>query len=870
VRLASVLLAPKSVLRPGRLFLKIHNFLDLHQEPAVSLREVENLPDGETGAEGMADEEDALGVGHAQLAGDDVAREDVAVAINLRADTFLLVTLCGLFDHVLALVSRRSKRTTLPARSDAPDSRAGDVLSSEDSSSQESTSRWASLKDRWAVPGVCVFLAAIVWAIFGQTLHYEFVNFDDDDYVYENPEVAQGLTLRGIVWAFTHFRSANWHPLTWISHMVDCQFYGLDPGGHHLTNVLLHTASAILLFLVMRRMTGFPWRSAFVAAVFAVHPLRVESVAWVAERKDVLSGVFFMLTIAAYVRYARRPWSLARYGLVLFLFALGLMCKPMLVTLPLVLLLLDYWPLNRTATAAGGTITDRRDKNHSLIWKHLILEKLPLFGLAFASGVVTIFAQAGTIELLTGVSFPLQVGNALISWVAYVGQMFWPSDLTVLYPFAAARVGISRVVLSSALLAAISTGVFVLRRHRPYFLVGWLWYLIMLVPVSGILQVGFQARADRYTYLPQIGLYIFLTWLAVELTASWRNRHWVCGIGALVILAALIASARTQTAYWLDSETLWTRALACTRDNRIAHNSLGNVLLQKGNVDEAIPRYQRALEIDPNYAQAHNNLGTALFLRGDVDGAISHYQRALQIKPDDAEARLALGNALLQKGNADEAISQYQRALETNPGFAEAHNNLGNALFRKGNMDEARTHYQRALQIEPGYAVARFGLADVLLRIGSLDEAISQYKEALQITPNNAAAHCNLGQLLLQKGSAAEAISHYQKALEIKTDYAKAQNNLAWVLATCSQASLRNANKALALSQRANELTGNANPAVLRTLAAAYAEAGQFPEAVATAERALQLAETQSDSALADALRSEMKLYRAGIPFRLN
>ena len=798
-----------------------------------------------------------------------------------------------------------------------------------DSRSLESESRPAGLNDRWTIPGVCIFLAAIIWVVFGQTLGHEFVNYDDDLYVYENPAVTRGLTLQGIIWAFTHVHCSNWHPLTWVSHMLDCQFYGLSPGGHHLTNILFHTATAILLFLILRQMTGALWRSAFVAAVFAIHPLRVESVAWVAERKDVLSGLFFMLTIGAYARYAQRrsrvePSSLRSaasgsrepraqsvsaldprlpaldYCLVLLFFALGLMCKPMLVTLPLVLLLLDYWPLVRVA-GGGWRVTRFGVQVPQLsTLNHLLYEKLPLFGLAVASGMVTIFAQTKAIQSFEQISLPLRVGNALISYVAYLGQMFWPSGLAVLYPFAAMDVGVSGVVLSLVLLAGISAGAFVLR-HRRYFLTGWLWYLIMLAPVIGILQVGSQARADRYTYLPQIGLYVLLTWAVADLCAGWRHRRVVLGGCATILLVALIFCARVQTAYWRNSESLWTHTLACTSDNAIAHNNLGVTLLQKGKVDEAIVHYQKALQINPDHveahidfgnalikkgsvdeamvhyqkalqinpdsAKAHDNLGNALFKKGNVDEAIIHYQKALQIKPGSAETHYNLGNALLQKGNVDEAIVHYQMALQIKPDNTEAHNSLGGALLQKGKVDEAIPHFQKALQIKPDNAEACYNLGSALLQKGKVDEAIPHFQRALQIKPDNAEACYNLGNALLQKGRADEAITHYQKALQIKPNYLEVQNNLAWVLAVAPQALLRNGRQAVELALQANQLAGGENPIILRTLAAAYAEAGQFPEAVETAQRALQLAETQSNTALANAIRSQMKFYQAGSPF---
>jgi len=673
-------------------------------------------------------------------------------------------------------MSRRSKKKASQEKAAAAPSSAPASLKSE--------SRPAGLNGRWTVKGVCIFLAVIIWVVFGQTLGHEFFNCDDDAYVYENPVVQKGLTLQGIIWAFTHVCAFNWHPLTWLFHMLDCQLYGLNPGGHHLTNVLLHTAAAILLFLVLRRMTGFLWRSAFVAAVFAIHPLHVESVAWVAERKDVLSGVFFMLTLGAYVRYVEKskvqsPKSKVFYGLTLLFFTLGLMSKPMLVTLPFVLLLLDYWPLNRfglstlnsSASAYSyGATAPKRSEGGQLSTKRalrLILEKFPFFVLSAASCVVTIFAQTELIQPFEKFSLPLRVGNALISYVAYLGQMFWPVGLEVLYPFTAKGVEGSGVVLSVVVLAVISTGVLVLRR-RPYLLTGWLWYLIMLVPVIGIVQVGAQARADRYTYLPQIGLYLLLTWGAADLCAGWRHRRVVLGGCSTVILVALIFCARTQASYWRNSESLLTHTLACTSDNSIGHYNLGNALFQKGDVDEAITQYQKALQINPDYMEAHYNLGCAL----------------------------------IQKGRMDEAIIQYQKALQINPDNAEVHYNLGCALLQKGRMDEAITQYQKVLQIEP--------------------------------------------------------------------DNAEAQNKLAWVLATCPQASLRNGDKAVALAQRTNQLTGGGNPVALGTLAAAYAEAGRFPEAVETAQRALQLAETQSNTALADAIRSQLKSYQAGIPFHLH
>ncbi len=871
-------------------------------------------------------------------------------------------------------MSRRSKKKAPAVPSSVPASPAAEIPGEADSRPPESGSRPAGLHDRWTVPGICLFLAAITFAIFGQTVHDDFVNYDDSVYVYESAQVARGLTLNGIAQAFTHGSYDNWDPLTTMSHMLDCQFYGLNAGGHHLTNILLHTATAILLFLVLRQMTGALWRSAFVAAVFAIHPLRVESVAWVTERKDVLSGLFFMLTIGAYVRYARRPWSPARYGLVVLLFALGLMSKPMLVTLPFVLLLLDYWPLKRyshPALAAGGAGPVDLPGNFSVPLR-LIVEKIPLLVLSIALCVATVLVERFDIQSIEMCPLPLRIGNALVSYITYMWQMIYPAGLAVLYPYPAHGLPVWEIITAILVLASVSAGVFIWRRTRPYLLVGWLWYLIMLVPVIGIVQMGLQARADRYIYLPQIGLYVLLTWGAADLCAGWRHRRVVLGSLAAIVIASLSVDSCLQTAYWRNSESLWTHTLACTSDNFIAHNNLGNALLQKGKVEEAIAHFQKALQINPNYAEAHYNLGNVLLHKGSVDEAIIHYQRALQIKPDYAEdcynlgaalikrgsvddaianyrmalqikpnfaeAHYNLGNVLLQKGNLDEAIAHYQRALQINPdnaethynfgiallqkgnldeaiahfqkalqiapGYAEAHYNLGNALLKKGSVNEAITHYQKALQIKPDFAETHYNLGNVLLQKGNLDEAIAHYQKALQIKPDFAEAHNNLGNALLQEGNVDEAIAHFQKALQITPDLAKAHNNLgnallrkgnvddaiahyqralqitpdfaeaqkslAWVLATCPQASLRNGNKAVELAQRANQLTGDGNPVVLGTLAAAYAEAGRFPEAMATAQRALQLADARSNTSLAEALRSQLKLYQAGLPFHLH
>jgi protein O-mannosyl-transferase len=514
---------------------------------------------------------------------------------------------------------------------------------------------------------LCGFLLLAVALVFGRTVGHEFVNIDDGPYVYDNPVVLKGLTLEGFRWAFTTGHASNWHPLTWLSHMLDCQFYGLQPGGHHLTSVLLHGATVVVLFLVLWRMTGLLWRSAFVAAVFAVHPLRAESVAWVAERKDVLSGLFFVLTLWAYAGYARRPFSPVRYLTVAALFALGLMAKPMLVTLPFVLLLLDYWPLGRIGPAAG--------RPFSFPWP-VVAEKLPLLALTALSCAATFWAQGGAIATIDAIPISSRIANALVSFVAYIGSFFYPEGLAVFYPLQAGSLPTGKVAASTLTLAGISAAALVWRRRFPYLFVGWFWYVGMLVPVIGLLQVGSQSMADRYTYLPQIGLCLSVTWGGAQLAASGRYRRRACVAVSAAVVLILMGLGWRQTSYWRNSETLWIHTLDCTADNYEAHNSLGNVLTERGQFDAAIPHYQKALEIKPNYAAAHYNLGVVLSERGQNDAAVAHYLKALEIKPNYAEAHNNLGTALAERGQIDAAIAHFQKALEINPDYAGARDNL--------------------------------------------------------------------------------------------------------------------------------------------------------------------------------------------------
>ncbi len=494
-------------------------------------------------------------------------------------------------------------------------------------------------------------------------------------------------------------REANWHPLTWLSHMLDCQMFGLNrPGGHHLTNVLLHATSAVLLFLVLRAMTGDLWPSAFAAGLFAVHPLHVESVAWVSERKDVLSGLFFMLTIAAYVGYVRHPFSLLRYLLVTVLFALGLMSKPMLVTLPFVLLLLDYWPLRRMISAE---IASRR-------FLLLLWEKTPWLAMSAASCVVTQFAQQKDESLvpLEFCPFAWRVANAVVSYATYLVDSFCPVGLAALYPHPLNTLPVWKVAGSVLLLAAVTVVTYAWRRKCLYLIVGWLWFVGMLVPVIGLVQVGRQAMADRYTYLPLIGLAVALAWGADRALEMSLHRRRACRMVALLFALVLTAIAWRQTRFWKDSETLWARAVACTSRNWLAHNNLGVILDQRGRVREAIVQFQEAEEIRPGFAESHYNLAKALADGGQVEAAIAEYQKTLDIKPDHADARLNLGIALEKHGQFREAVVEYEKALVIKPDFAEAHNSLGIALARHGRIDDAIDQFQKAFSLKPDFAEA--------------------------------------------------------------------------------------------------------------------------------------------------------------------
>ena len=576
---------------------------------------------------------------------------------------------------------------------------------------------------------ISLTLAVLTVAAYAGTWRNGFVSWDDPSYVSENAHVLGGLTWRGLVWAFTNVQGANWHPVTWLSHMLDVQLFGPDPGMHHAVALLLHILNTILLFGVLQRMTGAVGRSAFVAALFAVHPLHVESVAWAAERKDVLSTLFWMLTMTAYVAYVERPQP-KRYLLVLGVFALGLMSKPMVVTLPFVLLLLDLWPLAR------------HERTH---WNALVREKIPLIVLALVLSAVTFFAQqrAGAVQQLAGVPVGLRIANALVSYFRYIGKAVWPSGLAALYPFPQS---LNPWELVGAVSALSATSILAIgaRERRPYVTVGWLWYLGTLVPVIGFVQVGYQAMADRYTYIPLIGLFIVVVWGANELSAALPARRVILAAAASATLLASIALTHAQVQVWHDGVSLWQHTVAVTRNNFIAQTNLGYELAQRGRFDEAAAEYRGALQISPDYILARQDLAIALASQGKYDEAIDAYQTALRIEPANAVLRADFGLTLANAKRDSDAIIQYQEALRLRPDLALAHVRLGNALVRQGNVSDAVVHYEKALRIEPTSAEAHNNLGVALASRGSLDEAIVQFSEALRLKPDYTDARNNL------------------------------------------------------------------------------------------------------------------------------
>ena len=824
---------------------------------------------------------------------------------------------------------------------------------------------------------LCVGLTAFVLVAFWRVLSCDFLIYDDWEYVVTNDMVRRGLTAESVAWAFTKFHSSNWHPLTWISHMADVQCYGLRPLGHHLTNLILHTVNTLLLFGLLRRLTGSLWRSAVVATLFGLHPTHVESVAWVAERKDVLSTCFGLLTLLAYVRFARpstldpRPstaFAFLRapaYWLTFVLLACGLMSKPMLVTWPCVMLLLDFWPLNRISLKPKVLSLESWKAN-----QRLLVEKIPFFALTIGSCVLTFFAQraGGAVQSIEQLSLATRLGNAAISYLRYLGKTFWPTDLSIYYPYPAAWPAWMIFAAVTILLALLLAGLWQ-RTARPYLLFGLAWFLGTLVPVIGLVQVGGQAIADRYQYIPQIGVFIAVVWLVgdwVQQQRQWRSG--LVGAGALAVLAcATLTWQRVQD--WKNSETLFTQALRVTQGNYIAHNNLGLHYLSLKRYDLAIPCFEAALALRPAFAATHSNLGLALAARQQVPQAIEHLQEALRLKPgffeaqvnlanlyfpqqrwsealvlleeavrtaphypegqysianvlaeqgrleealghvrialqfrpDYVEALNCLGTIYLKQGKLEDAATQYRAALAINPNFAEARCNLGLVAATQGRTAEAIAEYEAALRVNPDLLSARFGLAMVLERTGQLAEAGEHWAAALQLSPDLWAAHEQLGLLLVRQGRVTEALPHfaaavkhqpdnhrlrgqyamaldqagetqravteYRRALALNEKQPELLNNLSWILATSANAEWRNGAEAVQHGEAACRFTEHREAGYVGTLAAAYAEAGRFDDAVATAQKAIELAKAAGQTDLATRNAELQELYRARKPY---
>ena len=607
---------------------------------------------------------------------------------------------------------------------------------------------------------VSLFLVLATFAIYWQVSSHEFVHLDDHELISQNRHLREGVTLEGVLWAFSFTDVAYWHPMTWLSLMVDYEIYGLNPKGYHLTNVLLHILCALFLFLALNRMTGSLWQSGFVASLFALHPLNVESVAWAVERKNVLSTLFWMLTFWSYARYVERS-TIARYLLILIFFALGLMSKPTLVTVPFVLLLLDYWPLNRLELLASAGHLDQPStsparptvgKSHAL---RLLREKIPLFALSAMAIVITVLSNRYLGSLVTTDAAPLslRISNGLTSYMGYVGKMIWPSNLAIYYP-PPETITWWQVSVAVLFLTIVSLVVSRTVKTYPYLAVGWLWYLGTLVPSIGLVRVGmWPAMADRFAYVPLIGLFIMVAWGVPDLMRGRRHAKPVLATAAVSLLGVSIVCTFLQLKYWENSITLFEHTLQVTTNNSKIHNNLANVFTQKGMFQEAIPHYLKALEINPGDAGAHINLGVALANQGRLEDAIEQYLAALRLRPQSPEAHNNLGVALYSQGDVRGAIENYMTAVQLRPDYAEAHNNLGNGLAQLGKLAEAEIHYSKALKLRADYPQAHNNLGVALARQGKLNEAIAQFREAVRLAPHFAQARANLELALQEAGN---------------------------------------------------------------------------------------------------------------------
>lgn len=623
---------------------------------------------------------------------------------------------------------------------------------------------------------IVVAIVAVTMAVYAPVRHFELVNWDDPQYITENPIVLGGLTWESVRWAFTTTHTPYWHPMTWLSLLADVSIYGQNTGGYHVTSVIIHLCTSVLLFLLLRRMTGAVGKSAFVAAIFAVHPLHVESVAWIAERKDVLSTLFWALTIWAYVGYAARPgWR--RYAWVVAFYALALMSKPMVVTLPILLLLLDWWPLGRLGGDAGRVFGPGAVR--------LILEKVPLLAMAAAVTVATMIVQRriGAVARLEALPIGSRIANATVSYVVYIWKTIWPAHLAAFYPFQPYS---PLVVAAAAAALVLATALaVVVRRRAPYVFVGWLWYLVTLAPVIGLTQAGEQARADRFMYVPMIGLLIAGSWLVVQGSRGVRfmaSSAWI--VIALVLVLAYAVPARAQVETWSDGLTLWRHAIAVVPRNYIAYQNLGEALRDRGQLDEALASARQAFAYMPANspgleAMLHNDVGLVLAREGKTSDAVGEFTQAVRLSARFAEAHNNLADALAAEGRFPDAIAHFEIAATLKPDFVEAQVGLGGALLKTGRASEALPHFRRALAENPQLAEAHNGLGAALAMLGQSDQAMSEYNEALRLRPDLPTAHLNIAVLLIRRGRIDEARQHLLAALAIDPAYEPARRLLA-------------------------------------------------------------------------------------------
>jgi len=701
-----------------------------------------------------------------------------------------------------------------------------------------------------------------------------FTNFDDPGYVTQNVHVQGGITWDGIIWAFTSTEQANWHPLTWLSHMLDCQLFGSNPAGPHAVNLLFHLASTLILFHVLHRMTGALGRSIFVAALFAIHPLRVESVAWVAERKDVLSTFFWMLAMHAYVRSVdSRRW--ADRLLVGVWLVLGLASKPMLVTLPLALLLLDFWPLRRFTIGVPAAAAPKRGASGArpptaLSFTHpAMMDKLPLFVLVAVSSVITFLVQqkGGAVITWQRLSLDARIANALVSYSTYVRKMFFPFNLAPFYPMPDS-IGWGSAAVSVGFLAVLTVVAVRLWRRVPYFAVGWFWYLGTLVPVIGLVQVGNQSMADRYSYIPLIGLFLILSWGGWDLAQGFRIPARALGCAAGIVLLLLGAQTYRQVGYWKSSETLFRHTIEVTGDNPRAYLNLGAALVSENRLAEAVTVYSEFLSRNPDDAELQARLAMILAMQGKNQESIEHYQHALRIEPNHPEANNGLGFALGLLGRWEEAILHHQEALRWKPRFPEARYNLGKAYAALGKPQLAIDQFTEALQLRPDYFEAHERMALVLASQGKLDDALPHFAAAAGVRPDDPEIHFRYGMALYQRNRASEAISQLRTAVTLKPDWPDALDNLAWILATTPDATGEDAAQAVTFAEKARALSRRPEASRYDTLGAAYARAGRFTDAIRAAEEALRMAQMAGDTSLAAEITRRCRLYKSGKSYR--